>query len=50
MNKEYITFLKEVESLNKKYASIYFNVDLEALAMPFWLWEKIQAGLALRRK
>ena len=48
--KEYEKFLKEVESLNKKYASIYFNVELEALAMPFWSWQEIQAGLALRQE
>ena len=48
--KEYEKFLKEVESLNKKYASIYFNVELEALAMPFWSWQEIQAGLELRQE
>ena len=48
--KEYTKFLKEVESLNNKYASIYFNVELEALAMPFWTWEEIQAGLELRQE
>ena len=48
--KEYTKFLKEVESLNKKYASIYFNVELEALAMPFWTWQEIQAGLELRQE
>ena len=49
VKKEYIEFLKQAESLNKKYASIYFNVELEALAMPFWSWEEIQAGLKLRK-
>ena len=34
--KEYTKFLKEVEILNHKYASIYFNVELEPLVMPFW--------------
>ena len=48
MMKEYTKFLKEVESINKKYASIYFNVELEPLAMPFWPWEEIQKGLELR--
>ncbi len=48
MMKDYTKFLKEVESLNKKYSSIYFNVELEALAMPFWTWEEIQKGLELR--
>jgi len=37
MNK-YEQFLKQVETLNKKYASINFNIELEALAMPFWTW------------
>lgn len=48
--KEYEKFLKEVEILNHKYASIYFNVELEALAMPFWTWQEIQAGLKLRQE
>jgi len=48
--KEYTKFLKQVESLNKKYASIYFNVELEALAMPFWSWSQIQKGLDLRQE
>ena len=48
--KEYTKFLKEVESMNKKYASIYFNVELEPLAMPFWSWEEIQKGLDLRQE
>jgi hypothetical protein len=50
MMKDYTKFLKEVESLNKKYSSIYFNVELEALAMPFWAWEEIQKGLELRQE
>ena len=50
MMKDYTKFLKEVESLNKKYSSIYFNVELEALAMPFWTWEEIQKGLELRQE
>ena len=48
--KNYIKFLKDVESMNKKYASIYFNVELETLAMPFWSWQEIQAGLKLRQE
>ena len=48
--KEYTKFLKQVETLNKKYASIYFNVELEALAMPFWSWSQIQKGLDLRQE
>lgn len=48
--KDYEKFLKEVEILNHKYASIYFNVELEALSMPFWSWQEIQAGLKLRRE
>ena len=48
--KEYTKFLKEVESMNKKYASIYFNCELEPLAMPFWTWEEIQKGLDLRQE
>jgi len=47
--KDYTQFLKQVESLNEKYASIYFNCELEALTMPFWSWDEIQAGLALRK-
>jgi hypothetical protein len=48
--KDYEKFLKEVESLSHKYASIYFNVELEALSMPFWSWDEIQKGLALRQE
>jgi len=48
--KEYETFLKQVESLTNKYASIYFNVELEALSMPFWTWDDIQSGLTLRQE
>ena len=48
--KNYTKFLKEVESMNKKYASIYFNCELEPLAMPFWSWEEIQKGLTLRQE
>jgi len=48
--KDYTKFLKQVESMNKKYASIYFNCELESLAMPFWTWEEIQAGLELRKE
>lgn len=48
--KQYEKFLKEVEILNHKYASIYFNVELEALAMPFWTWQEIQQGLELRQE
>lgn len=46
--KDYKNFLTLAESLNTKYASIYFNCELEALTMPFWSWEEIQAGLELR--
>lgn len=45
---EYSTFLKEAESMNEKYASIYINCELEPLVMPFWSWEEIQQGLNLR--
>lgn len=48
--KDYSNFLQEVESMNNKYASIYFNCELEALAMPFWSWEEIQQGLELREE
>ena len=48
--KNHTKFLKEVESMNKKYASIYFNCELEPLAMPFWSWEDIQKGLELRQE
>ena len=48
--KDYTNFLKLVESLNTKYASIYFNCELEALTMPFWSWEEIQLGLELRQE
>ena len=48
--KEYEKFLKEVEILNHKYSSIYFNVELEALSMPFWSWDEIQKGLELRQE
>ena len=48
--KQYEKFLKEVEILSHKYASIYFNVELEALSMPFWSWDKIQKGLDLRKE
>jgi len=48
--KDYEKFLKEAESLSHKYASIYFNVELEALSMPFWSWDEIQKGLALRQE
>ena len=47
MMKEYEKFLKEVEILSHKYSSIYFNVELEALSMPFWSWDEIQKGLEL---
>lgn len=47
---EYTKFLKQVEILNHKYSSIYFNVELEALSMPFWTWQEIQAGLKLRQE
>ena len=48
--KNHTNFLNQVESLNKKYASIYFNCELEALTMPFWSWEEIQKGLELRQE
>ena len=47
---DYTDFLKQVESLNEVYASIYFNCELEALTMPFWAWDDIQLGLALRQE
>ena len=50
MMKDYEKFLKEVDVLNHKYASIYFNVELEALSMPFWTWPEIEKGLALRQE
>jgi hypothetical protein len=46
----YSNFLKEVEDINDRYASIYFNCELESLAMPFWSWEQIQNGLSLRQE
>ena len=49
MNK-YSTFLKEVESMNEKYASIYINCELEPLVVPFWSWAEIQQGLNLREE
>ena len=50
MMKDYEKFLREVEILNHKYASVYFNVELEALSMPFWTWDEIQRGLELRQE
>jgi len=50
MMKDYEKFLREVEILNHKYASIYFNVELEALSMPFWTWDEIQKGIELRQE
>ena len=50
MMKDYTVFLKQVETLNKIYASIYFNCELEMLTMPFWSWEDIQKGLGLRQE
>ena len=47
---DYSNFLKEVESMNDKYASIYFNCELESLVMRFWSWEQIQNGLSLRQE
>ena len=47
---DYSKFLKEAEAMNRKYASIYFNCELESLAMPFWTWEEIQDGLSLRQE
>ena len=49
MNK-YSEFLKEVDSMNNKYASIYVNCELEPLSMPFWSWQVIQKGLDLREE
>ena len=46
----YSKFLKEAENINKKYASIYLNCEIESLAMPFWSWEEIQNGLSLREE
>ena len=45
---DYLKFLKEVEALNEKYASIYLNCELESLVMPFWSWDEIQDGLKCR--
>ena len=50
MMKNYTDFLKQVEALNNRYASIYFNCELEALTMPFWSWGEIQKGLGLRQE
>jgi hypothetical protein len=47
---DYSKFLKEAEDINKKYASIYLNCELEPLAMPFWSWAEIQNGLSLRQE
>lgn len=47
---DYSKFLKEVESMNDKYASIYFNCELESLVMRFWSWYQIQNGLSLRQE
>lgn len=46
---DYSEFLKEVESMNEKYASIYINCELESLMMPFWSWREIQNGLNSRQ-
>ena len=48
--KNYTDFLKQIEGLNKVYASIYFNCELESLTMPFWSWEDIQNGLEQRQE
>ena len=48
--KDYTDFLKQVESLNEVYASIYFNCELESLTMPFWSWDDIQNGIEKRRE
>ena len=47
---DYSKFLKEVEGMNEKYASIYVNCELEPLVMPFWSWDEIKNGLSLRRE
>ena len=47
---DYSKFLKEVESFNKKYASIYINCELEPLVMPFWSLQEIQKGMDLRHE
>jgi hypothetical protein len=47
---DYSKFLKEVESMNEKYASIYLNCELEPLVMPFWSWQEIQNGLSKRQE
>jgi len=47
---DYTKFLKQVESMNQTYASIYFNCELEPLFMPFWSWDAIQAGLEQREE
>ena len=46
---DYSKFLNEVESFNKKYASIFINCELESLVMPFWSWHEIQNGMGLRQ-
>ena len=46
---DYSKFLNEVESFNKKYASIFINCELEPLVMPFWSWQEIQKGMDLRQ-
>lgn len=48
--KKYTDFLKQVESLNTAYASIYLNCELESLTMPFWSWDDIQKGLQQRQE
>lgn len=47
---DYSKFLKEVESMNEKFASIYLNCELEPLNMPFWSWQEIQNGLSHRQE
>lgn len=46
---DYSEFLKSVEGLNEKYASIFINCELEPLVMPFWSWREIQNSLGMRQ-
>ena len=40
----FMEYLEQAETLNKKYASIYFNIELEALTLQLLTWEEIQKG------
>lgn len=43
-------FLKKVETLNEEYCSIRINGKLESIGIPFWSYEEIEKGLALREE